>query len=113
MSIINKNIVCRDDLPNATLILILGILSIFLSLNNEIFGFFLTIVVLILSSRSLRLFRKKMDQYELSSYKRIVVGRICAIIGLLISIFAFIIAILVFLGLFGGISLLALFDKFI
>jgi uncharacterized protein YacL len=113
MKIVNENIVCRYDLPNATLILVLGILSIVMSFNNEILGFILSIITLIISSRSLRLFRKKMEQYELSSYKRIVVGRICAIIGLLISIFAFIIAILVFLGLFGGISLLALFDKFI
>lgn len=113
MKIIKESITIRDNLPNSVLILILGVMSIVFSFNIEIIGFVLSVVTLFLSSRSLRLFRNKTEQYELSSYKLVVVGRICAIIGLLISIFALIIAILVFLGLFGGISLLALFDKFI
>ncbi len=72
----------RPQAPNATAILILGILSIVLScLGGGIVGLVLGIICLILTAQSKRLIRASGESYDESSIKNVEAGRICGIIG--------------------------------
>lgn len=113
MKVVNENNNLKPDLPNATLILGLGIASISLVWWYGVVGFVLSILTLILSRKPMYLFRLNSEQFEISSYKRIVVGRILAVIALIISIFAIIFAILIVLGVIGAVSIVSLTDLFI
>jgi ABC-type antimicrobial peptide transport system permease subunit len=72
----------RPQAPNATAILILGILSIVLScLGGGIIGLVLGIIGLILTAQSKRMIRASEESYDESSIKNVEAGRICAIVG--------------------------------
>lgn len=113
MKIVNEKEVYVMECPNANAILVLGILSLLLCWNYEFLGFILAILVLVISSKSRRLFKSNSKQYGYSSYKLVVVGRICAIIALVISIFALLFTVLILFGIVGGIGLFRLKDMFI
>lgn len=73
-------------LPNATITLVLGILSIvtcccFYGLIGVVLG----VVALILSKKDKENYLANMNYYTLSSYKNLNAGRVCAIIGLILS----------------------------
>ncbi len=73
-------------LPNATIVLVLGILSIvacccFYGLVGVVLG----VVALILSKKDKENYLANMNYYTLSSYKNLNAGRVCAIIGLILS----------------------------
>jgi len=75
-------------LPNATAVLVLGIFSIVTSWCCgfiAIVGLVLGIVALSMSSKSLSLYQEDPKRYTESSYKNVNAGRICAIIGIVIS----------------------------
>lgn len=113
MEIIKKKETIKSDLPNATLIFGLGILAISIVFYSNIIGIVLSIATLVISAKSKRIFKYNPEQFEYSSYKRIVVGRIFAIIALIISIFAFIFSILVILGVLGLVGIVSITDLFI
>lgn len=72
----------QPQAPNATAILILGILSIVLScLGGGIVGLVLGIICLALTGQSKRLIRASAESYDESSIKNVEAGRVCAIIG--------------------------------
>ena len=89
----------NQKLPNATGVLVLGILSIPACCfwgSGLVFG----IIALALSAKDLRLYRENPAAYDPASYKNLKAGRICAIIG--ISICALLIVYIVFiLTLYG------------
>ena len=64
-------------LPNATAVLVLGILSI-------VFCFICGIVALVLSTGDRRNYQQEPHLYTSASYELLRAGRICAIIGLCI-----------------------------
>lgn len=72
-------------LPDATAVLVLGILGILGSFCYGIFGLILGIVALAISGRSMRLLRESPGSYSHSSISNLKAGRICAIVGLVIS----------------------------
>jgi hypothetical protein len=81
----------RHDLPNAKSVLILGIFSLafcWLHLLSVI-GIVLSVATLVISSRTLRLYKKHPERFTLSSLNIIKTGRICALIGLFISLIVF------------------------
>lgn len=79
----------QRSLPNATAVLVLGILSIIMCF---IFG----IIALVLSSGDRRLYESDPQLYTSSSYELLKAGRICSIIGLCIwGLF-----LLIYLGIF-------------
>jgi len=90
------------NLPNASTVLILGILSIvfcwwhLISFVSIILG----IVSLILAQKELKLYHTNPSFYNLSSLNNVKTGRICAIIGLSISILVFIFMVLLIIGIF-------------
>ncbi len=88
----------QKNLPNATAVLILGILSIvgccFYALPGLIFG----IIALVLAKKDIALYNENPSVYL--NYSNLKIGRIMAIIGLVLSIIYFILMIVVF-ALFG------------
>jgi M penetrans paralogue family 26 len=72
-------------LPDASSVLVLGIVSIVGSFCYGIFGIVLAIVALGISGRSGRLLRESPNAYTMSSVSNYKAGRVCAIVGLAIS----------------------------
>ncbi|MCF8379105.1 MAG: hypothetical protein K9H49_05970 [Bacteroidales bacterium] len=88
-------------LPNATVVIVLGIASIVLCWCQGIFGLILAIISLILANRDLALYNANPENYTVSSLNNVRNGRTIAIIGLVLAA-AFIFILLVsflFLGL--------------
>ncbi|MFN9112055.1 MAG: CCC motif membrane protein [Bacteroidota bacterium] len=73
----------KRKLPNATAILILGILSILTCCCWGVIGLTLGIVALILAKKDLALYNENPEIYE--GYSNINTGRILAIIGIVLS----------------------------
>lgn len=76
----------QQPLPNATAVLILGILSILGCCCYGVIGIALAIVALVLAKKDRQAYAMNSSIYTLSSYKNMNAGRICAIIGLIISV---------------------------
>lgn len=81
--------ILKVDLPKSDIVLILGISSILLCF---LFGF----VGIILGSLARKLSKKSIELYDLApelytkySYKNIKAGRVCALIGIILSAFFF------------------------
>ena len=89
-----------QHLPNANLILVLGILSIllcwwhFVSIAGIVLGF----IALVMANRETKLYYSDQSHYTTSSFNNVRTGRTCAIIGLTISIIVFVFVILLIFG---------------
>jgi len=92
-------------LPNATITLVLGILSIVTCCCfYGIIGVVLGVVALILSRKDKENYLANMNYYTVSSYKNLNAGRVCAIIGLILS--AIIVLLCIVFAIFFGFSTL-------
>ena len=65
----------QPPLPNATVILVLGILSIVICLITGI-------IALIMAKKEMALYEANPGMYSAASYNNVKTGRICAIIGI-------------------------------
>lgn len=88
-------------LPNATAVLVLGILSIvtcccFYGLISLV----LAIIALVLSKKDITLYLSNAGMYTEGSYKNLKAGRVCAVIGLVFSSII-IIGCIIFIATFG------------
>src|SRR5215216_3561157 len=72
-------------LPNATAVLVLGILSIVFCWCYGIIGIVLGVIALILSGKDRKLYDANPTAYSLSSFNNLKAGRVCGIIGLCLS----------------------------
>ncbi len=96
-NLLDPNFNQAQNLPNATAALVLGILSIFLAFCYGIFGLICGIIGLVLANKDRKLYQYAPDLYSQASYGQSNAGRICSIIGVIISgliilLFAFVIA---------------------
>ncbi len=98
-------------LPNSTAVLVLGIVSIVMCLCYGIVGLICSIVSLVLYSKDKNLYMQNPQAYTVASYNNLKSGRICAIIGLIISAIYF--AILIGLIIFFGITFITNPQQFI
>jgi hypothetical protein len=73
----------QEVLPNSTVILVLGILSIVICC---VVGFILAIIALVLANKGKALYDANPGKYTLSSFNNMKAGKICAIIGLILSL---------------------------
>ena len=80
----------QRSLPNATAVLVLGILSI-------VICFICGIIALSMASGDRRLYNQNPEQYTTSSYDLLKAGRVCAIIGLCIQGFVILIYACIFI----------------
>lgn len=90
----------QQSLPNATVVLVLGILSIVFCCCYGILGLIPAIIALVLSKKDRKLYEMNVSAYTLSSYKNLNAGRVCAIIGLILNILSllYFVAIIIMFG---------------
>ncbi|MFH1161398.1 MAG: CCC motif membrane protein [bacterium] len=101
----------QQNLPNATTVLILGILSIVFSIwYLSILGVILSIVALVMANKDMALYRSDMAKYTLTSFNNLKAGRICAIIGLTVAIIFFIIIVLLIFGILATMPFWGMID---
>ncbi len=74
--------VMKIPVPNSTAVLVLGILSIVVCC---FFGLIMAIIALVLASKGTALYNANPALYTESSYSNLKAGRICAIIGLILT----------------------------
>lgn len=101
--------IIKPSLPNATAVLVLGIISIPTSFCYGVVGVTTGIIALVLAKKDLKLYNEFPDQY--GGYDNLNIGRICAIIGLsigslflLLFILYIVFAISIFVPLFSAAS---------
>lgn len=80
-----ENPAVQQQLPNATAVLVLGILSIVMCFCYGLFGVALGIIALVLSGKAKTLYNENPEWYTISSYKNMNAGRVCALIGTILS----------------------------
>lgn len=81
----NPNPVNQQNLPNATGVLVLGIISIVTCWCVGIVGLGVGIVALVLAKKANQLYQASPELYTESSYNNMKGGKICAIIGVCLS----------------------------
>jgi len=92
-------------LPNSTAVLVLGILSIVFCWGYGIIGLILGIIAISLSGKANTMYMANPGMYSANSYNNMKAGRVCAIIGTILSalFLIYIIIVLVFVGvIFSG-----------
>ncbi len=96
----SPNYNAQQNLPNATTALVLGILSIIGSFCYGIVGLICGIVGLILANRDKKLYQLSPELYSASSFGTSNAGRVCSIIGIVLSslLVILIIVVLIFFG---------------
>ncbi len=77
----------KQFLPNSSTVLVLGILSIPFGIccYSFIGGLIMAIIALILASKPMAMYKENMELYHETAFKNLNAGRICAIIGLIVS----------------------------
>lgn len=91
----------RQELPNSTLILIFGILSIIGCCCYGIVGLVFGITAMLMAQKATNIYNENPEMYN--GYQNVKTGKILAIIGIVLSALVLIIGI-VFLIIFGGLE---------
>jgi hypothetical protein len=99
-----QNFQVQRPLPNATAVLVLGIIGIVGCFCSGLPGIICSIISLVLYKKDKTLYTINPELYTAESYKNENTGRICAIIGLSISVLSFIFSILYFVFVFWAAS---------
>ncbi|WP_159020010.1 CCC motif membrane protein [Algibacter sp. L3A6] len=74
----------QQKLPNATLILVFGILSILTCCCYGIIGLILGIVAIFLANKAKQVYLENPDSY--SGFQNVKIGKVLAIIGVILSV---------------------------
>ncbi|MDX1542485.1 MAG: CCC motif membrane protein [Christiangramia sp.] len=91
----------KKELPNSTLILVFGILSIVGCCCYGILGVVFGIIALIMSNRAMEIYSANPELY--TGYQNVKTGRILAIIGLVLSALS-VLSLIISLIFFGGLE---------
>lgn len=91
----------KQSLPNSTLILILGILSIITCCCYGIIGLILGIITLVLAKSATREYVGNPELY--SGYGNVKTGKVLAIIGIVLALI-YIVIIIIMIIFYGGIE---------
>lgn len=88
------------SVPNSGAVLTLGILSIVLCICAGIVGLICGIIALVLANKAMTMYKANPNNYTLSSFNNLKGGKVCAIIGTVLSSLYFIyyVIILIFVG---------------
>lgn len=95
-----NNPLFQQNLPNSNTILVLGILSIVFCWWKlvSIAGIIMGVITLVLAKRETSAYNSAPQKYTISSLNNVKTGRTCAIIGLIISVVIFVLAVLFLIG---------------
>jgi len=91
----------KQTLPNSTLILVFGILSVFGCCCYGILGVIFAIVALVLAKRATTLYNENPELYL--GYGNVKIGKILSIIGLILGSI-YIIFLIIFFAIYGFMS---------
>ena len=91
----------KRELPNSTLILVFGILSIIGCCCYGVAGVVFGIIALVMSKKAMEIYNAQPELY--TGYQNVKTGRILAIIGLVLSALSLLSTIVMFL-FYGGIE---------
>ena len=81
----SANVQFLPALPNATVSLVLGIISIVLCWCYGVIGLVLGIIGFILGNKAVALYKQSPGVYSEASYKNANAGKICSLIGLILG----------------------------
>lgn len=92
----------QPTLPNSNGVLVMGILSIVFCWAYGIVGLILGIIALTMSGKASKMYLENPGQFSLASYNNMKAGRICAIIGTVLSalFLVYMIIVIAFVGAF-------------
>lgn len=93
-------------IPNSTAVLVLGILSIVFCFCYGIIGLIMGIIALVLSNKAMALYNDNSANYTLASLNNLKAGKICAIIGVILSALMMVYAIVILAIIGGAISVM-------
>ena len=99
-NLLTPNFNQKNNLPNATASIVLGIISILGGFCYGVFGIIFGIVGLVLANKDLSLYNANPENYSPSSISNAKAGRVCSIIGLVIGVLV-ILSIAIFIAFFG------------
>lgn len=88
----------KKDLPNATAVLVLGILSLVFCWCYGFVGLILGILAVAIASAPRKVYLEHPEEYTEISYKNLSAGRVCGIIGICVALAVVAFVILVVLG---------------
>lgn len=88
----------KKDLPNATAVLVLGILSLVFCWCYGFVGLILGILAVAIVSAPRKAYLEHPEEYTEISYKNLSAGRVCGIIGICVALAVVAFVILVVLG---------------
>ena len=91
----------RQQLPNSTLILIFGILSIVGCCCYGLVGLVFGIIALVLAKKATKMYAENPEMY--TGFQNVKTGKILAIVGIILSVI-YIILIIVALVAYGGVE---------
>ena len=74
----------QQRLPNSTLILVLGILSILTCCCYGVLGLILGIIAMVMANKATAMYMENPEQY--TGYQNVKTGKILAIIGIIINL---------------------------
>ena len=74
----------QERLPNSTLILVLGILSILTCCCYGVLGLILGIIALVMANKATALYMENPEQY--TGYQNVKTGKLLAIIGIVLNV---------------------------
>lgn len=87
--------------PNATGVLVLGILSIVFCFCYGIIGVILGIIALVLANKAMAIYNVNPNSFTLASFNNLKAGKICAIIGLILSSI-YLIILIIYIAVLGA-----------
>lgn len=104
MENLDKPFGAQQKLPNATAVLVLGIVSIPTCCCYGVIGLVLGIIALALAAKDRKMYFANTAAWDAKSYANLNAGRICAIIGIILSALYLIYVIAIF-AIFGWAAL--------
>tara|TARA_Y100000589_G_scaffold102378_1_gene96494 strand:+ start:3963 stop:4301 length:339 start_codon:yes stop_codon:yes gene_type:complete len=84
--------------PYSTAVLVLGIISVPSCFCYGIIGITTGIIALVLSKKGIEIYQNNPSKYKKSSYNNLKAGRICAIVGMSLSLVYILFVILLFVS---------------
>lgn len=89
----------KKDLPEASSVLVLGILSLVFAFSCGIIGLVLGIIAVVMASSQRKIYKGNPDGYTEGSLKNVSAGQICGIISICLSAVFFVFMILFYCGM--------------
>lgn len=90
----------QQQLPNATAVLVLGIISIVGCFCYGIIGIILGIIAVVLAGKATKMYNENPGMYSESSFKNMKAGKVCAIVGLCLSA-AYLVFLIIYIVILG------------